>query len=266
MNSIESNSFYVTIASNSSMEYFKENKISDFKVQLPQRIYLEDDYEVALVETNIPSKWNDIGNDIYFTIYKLYKKEKNSVHITSVFIATIHIPSKNYPVLDEFISELNHTSIQKHVKFSFNYDSFKGEIELNKNTHIICSSELSKRFGFKKTEFINLTDSVAKYETEGEIVIKKEISSIYIYSSLIAPQIVADKSAPLIRIIHFGKLEDNQTSITKEFHNPFYFPLLYKSFQIIEINLRDTFGDFIPFLSNNPSIFVFHFKKIKEGL
>lgn len=47
-------SFYVTLSSDSSASYFPQNKISHFSVQLPQTIYLQDDYEVAVCEVFTP--------------------------------------------------------------------------------------------------------------------------------------------------------------------------------------------------------------------
>jgi len=261
MNSITSNDdFYLTLSSNSSEQFFKSNTISNFKVQLPYQLELDGNYEVALVEANMPSTWHDVTKECYFTIYKL--KKGNHIDISFAFIKTVFIPNGNYHILDDIFTILNDKDTRDLVHYEINHNNYKSIIRLKKNTQVVLSKDLAGKLGFIQTEFINLTDSHAQYDSDEEIIIKQNINSIYIYSSLIQPQIVSNTLSPLLRVIHFDRIDTNQTAIIKEFSKPFYFPLLYKTFQVVEINIRDIFGKLVPFVSVNPSIFVLHFRKI----
>ena len=45
---------YLTLLSNSSMEYFPANTLTNFKTKLPQPVELTGDWEVALAGVTIP--------------------------------------------------------------------------------------------------------------------------------------------------------------------------------------------------------------------
>lgn len=51
-------SFYVTLPSNSSLEYFPENKLNNFTTKLHSTLRLEGSYEVGLVEMSYPQNWS----------------------------------------------------------------------------------------------------------------------------------------------------------------------------------------------------------------
>ena len=49
--------FYVTLPSNSSMQYFPDNKTSNFLTKLPGTLQLEEEWEVDLAERDYPHTW-----------------------------------------------------------------------------------------------------------------------------------------------------------------------------------------------------------------
>ena len=61
--------FYVTLPSNSSMQYFPDNKTSNFVTKLPRTLQLDGEWEVGLDEIVYPHIW-----------YNIFE-EKNSVEI-----------------------------------------------------------------------------------------------------------------------------------------------------------------------------------------
>ena len=52
--------FYLTLPSNSSMNYFPENKVNNFTTKLPQNIELSGDWEVGLVSVQFPVNWTNL--------------------------------------------------------------------------------------------------------------------------------------------------------------------------------------------------------------
>ncbi len=60
--------FYLTLPSNSSMEYFPGNTLTNFKTKLAQPIELTGEWEVALSEFQYSRSWynlRDFDNHIY---------------------------------------------------------------------------------------------------------------------------------------------------------------------------------------------------------
>ena len=57
--------FYVTLPSNSSMQYFPDNKTSNFVTKLPRTLQLDGEWEVGLAEIVYPHTW-----------YNTYVKER----------------------------------------------------------------------------------------------------------------------------------------------------------------------------------------------
>jgi hypothetical protein len=52
--------FYPTLPSNSSMAYFQNNTVANFRVKLAETIVLPGQWEVALTELHFPHTWNTL--------------------------------------------------------------------------------------------------------------------------------------------------------------------------------------------------------------
>ena len=52
--------FYVTLPSNSSMQYFLDNKTSNFVTKLSRTLQLDGEWEVVLAEIVYPHTWYNI--------------------------------------------------------------------------------------------------------------------------------------------------------------------------------------------------------------
>jgi hypothetical protein len=50
-------SFYVTLPSNSSKEFYPENTLTNFTTKLQPPFYLNQTYEVGIVEITFPYNW-----------------------------------------------------------------------------------------------------------------------------------------------------------------------------------------------------------------
>ena len=71
------------------------------------------------------------------------------------------------------------------------------------------------------------------------------MSTIYVYCDIVEPQIVGDTNAQLLKTIPVeGKFGD---VIAKTFTNIQYVPIQTKSFENIEILLRNNAGEPVPF-------------------
>jgi hypothetical protein len=82
--------------------------------------------------------------------------------------------------------------------------------------------------------------------------------SMYVYCDVVAPQVVGNVNAPLLRVVN---VQGSHTDIVdKVFTNPHYVPVLKREFESIEINISDDAG--VPVNFKYGKIFVkLHFKK-----
>src|SRR6267143_6342674 len=98
------NDFYMVLESNSSYKYFSSNTSSNFKIMLPQRIDLETNFEVALVEVHIPGNWNNVSqNNLYYKTYSIdiRNNEKHFFELNKIIISAGRYST------DEFFIKLN---------------------------------------------------------------------------------------------------------------------------------------------------------------
>ena len=85
------------------------------------------------------------------------------------------------------------------------------------------------------------------------------VSTIYVYCDIVQPQIVGDTSAQLLKSISAeGKLGD---IIAKTFTNIQYVPIRTKSFEPVEVLLRNDTGDPVPFERGKVVITLHAFQK-----
>ena len=94
------------------------------------------------------------------------------------------------------------------------------------------------------------------------------IHFLLIYTDLIEYNIIGDKQAPLLRCFPFlSKLESGDIITTRQYMNCQTFgnlqfrPLLKNSFHSIHIDLRDTSGEKVPFVSVGITRLVLMFRK-----
>ena len=84
------------------------------------------------------------------------------------------------------------------------------------------------------------------------------VSTIYVYCDIVQPQIVGDTSAQLLKSIPAeGKFGD---LIAKTFTNIQYVPIRTKSFEAVEVLLRNDTGDPVPF-ERGKVVITLHFRK-----
>ena len=55
--------FYVTLPSDSSMQYFPDNKTSNFVTKLSRTLQLNGEWGVGLAEIDYPHTWYNIGEE-----------------------------------------------------------------------------------------------------------------------------------------------------------------------------------------------------------
>ena len=87
-------SFYITLPSNSSLEYFPNNTLNNFTTKLHSALRLDGEYEVGLVELSYPQNWK------YRRDGKILFKEKSRSEIYKIRFS-------NFESIESLIQSMN---------------------------------------------------------------------------------------------------------------------------------------------------------------
>ena len=158
---------------------------------------------------------------------------------------------KYYTTVYEYI-----TSINKSLRESSHVsdDEIKFKLELNGKVTITLSPgykvylrrEQAIVLGFMKFEDSAEVKEIVKSETGSYEANLHRETNIYVYCDIVQPQIVGDKTVPLLGIVPCQKTTETYETLYAV-ENIHYIPIQTKSFQKIKILLRSSTNESIPF-------------------
>ena len=245
-------SFYVTLPS-----FGDGNTIGTYTQKLSEVIRLPGSWEVGLAEIIYPASWINVteaNNKVYLCFDESYYYEneledirnwscdKSNNNIEELPIG-YYTKERMVDTLNFAIANFSVGDIEKKPKkfFSLKHGviKFKG---MNRGQKMRIHADLADIIGFKQTEFCSLA-------LDATLMPSTEPHSLYVYTNIIEPQLVGTTKAQLLAVIPAG--ERNELS-TRYATNPIqYVPLRYDQLEMIEINIRDSVGDPIPFTSGH---------------
>ena len=240
--------FYLTLPSNSSLGVFPDNKTTSYRVKLPQTIDLEGNWEVGLYSVSYPNTWYTLqdGSDTHIFY----------MGTSGVFQQAI-IDYGYYQSMQDFVKAVNKAlarNVNDNIKLTYNTLNGKVTVQVKKGYQLGLIGRMSIILGFGDTDLKIITKTtVSPFVTDLTVV-----STIYVYCDIVEPQVVGDTSAQLLKSIPAeGKFGD---VIAKTFTNIQYVPVQTKSFENVEVLLRNDTGDPVPF-ERGKVIITLHFKQ-----
>ena len=268
-------SFTVELVSNASFDCYPNNTLSSFTNFLPEQIDLEGEWEVAISELSYPSMYQNITEGKFFFI-----DDKNPRKRT-FSLDPYNIPAGLYTSIVDVIHAMN-LAIQKREEhknsvITLNVNKITQQISITLPSDqaklVIYSADLSHVLG------VELSSEAMGVFIQGkgphfpkytyDIV---RIHTIMIYSDIVEYNIVGDTKAPLLRCIPFiSKIKNGDIISTGQYMNYQAFSnlqfkrLLKNSFHSIKIELRDSTGEKIPFVSVGITRVVLLFRKITHN-
>ena len=264
--------FYVILPSNSSMDIYPDNKISNFKVHLANPLKLDSTkWEVGLSEIQFPHLWYNIRegkNTIEKEIHNLTLEEINYLYpiddtadvttetakrikllsekpdgVDITFRANITIPSGYYSSIEKLLEKLEEQDRRSIRPIAFKYEELSRCINVNipKQCKLFFhDSDIAKCLGFKAQRIVEEGDK--KSDVMSSIETNKVV---YIYTDIIQNQHVGQFKVPLLRVIpvtsKYGEISCMQ------YDRPHFIPLSQADIHTIEINIKDDTGQFISF-------------------
>ena len=238
---MEATQFYLHLPSNSSLDKFPDNTLTEYRVGLPQTITLEGEWEVALTEIHYPHSWNNVQGNFSNRVF-LRNRE-----LSKVWEAMI-IPAGHYSSIEPIISKMKELidkdkRFQGDVNFSYDKLSRKVTAHLQNNTELFFDA-IGSTLGFQPEKVISKT-TIA----EREAGLEHSFHDLYVYCDIVRSQYVGDVLVPLLRIVAVEGIDGQR--VNKSFLRPQYIPVDRKVFQTIEINIKRDTGESVPFEFGN---------------
>lgn len=254
--------FYLTLPSNSSMDVYPENTMANFKTKLPSRVELTGRWEVGLVEIQYPHSWYNLS-EVEELIITPAVSEEEGTPMASGEPYIIRIPPGYYPTITDLTKRIEEeigramSWGKKRNKNIFDYDDItrKVSVKLTKNPFpfsLTLSATIQRILGFESnTLHVGTTEGVMGVDMD-------PLHSIYVYCDLVEKRVVGDKMVPLLRVI---PAEGNHGEmVTRIYENVHYVPIQLKSFEGVEIDIRDNTGVSVPFERGTLNV-TLHFRR-----
>lgn len=139
------NEIYVTLLSNSSKNFFPENKTSDFTVHLSKEVNLEGKWRVALSEITFPSMIHNVSseNNGILIHYKSFEEEGEGLVTWKPL--RIEIPFGSYTSITELIEMINSTA-RHYTGYEFNLLSLVKEKYIKITSDKVFENSLNETF------------------------------------------------------------------------------------------------------------------------
>lgn len=256
-------SFYATLPSNACMDFYPENKQSSFKIELPQTLYLTENYEVALVEMQYPVTWKTFGYEGSYTIKVMNRADSN--HPASTSFQQIYIPSTYYQNMEELLKVMNETLVDYFATkefdgyAQFHQNKLEQRVQLKTSSNAIfinLQDECSDALGFERDQWLS-NGELAPYSYD----ISRGFHSLFVYCSICKEQIVGNHSVKLLRNVAItGKRGEH---VIKGYGVPHYVPVNTDQVTTIEINIKDDTDQLVPFVSGKV-VCKLHFRQQKN--
>ena len=248
-------SFYLTVSSSADSEFFPDNAVSHFKNKTPSLIDLNEKWEVALVEMSCPFNFHNITNsDVYFTIIPINKSKSHRRVDISMHPGHYRNPDIFIKALNASIKSSGYSYIMKNVRFQ--YDEITQRVRVRKKGDISLklSPKLKRMLGFHSSRDEIQDQARSDYVMD----ITDSLHHImYVNTNIVEHRAFGRQLVPLIRILSIKGTGGDVTDVNT-FPNLHYFRARRQIFDTVEINIRDSQGNFIPF-NRGVSILTFHF-------
>ena len=240
---------YLTLPSNSSLDYFPNNTLTSFTTKLATPLVLRGEYEVALVDIIYPHSWSNVN----------FTNNKYSYFIGDQVIMVGHVPEGHYRDAQSICMAFNESlpaDLRNNACFNINPSTLKVRAEIQPNSGVYLSEGLGQLFGFP--------EGTLRTNQEGKFLpdIQGGLFAMYVYTDIIENQRIGDISAPLLRIVAVDHKRAGEV-VDRSYQTPHYLPVKSKYIDTIHIDIRSDFGDKVPF-QNGKVVLKLHFRSVRR--
>jgi hypothetical protein len=226
--------FYLTLPSNGTS--------SRYDVKLPERIRLDDDYELGVTEIVYPHTWYNVDNDD-----EKYWIGAYNVVMNQFPFPKMHLKSGFYDDGETFASSLTHQVARAFadipdivVKFTFDkrLDRIRMQIRNSSETTVIFSADLLEFMGFpRKMIVLKELDRVGPKPFD----VNRGLNLMSVYCDAASHGIVGDIKTPLLRV--FNPVGRHGDLVRLTYDRPHYVPIGRREFDRITITINNELGE-----------------------
>ena len=262
-------SLTIELVSNASLQVFPNDTLSSFTSFLPEQLNLNGQWEVAISKISYLSMYQNVtdGNFMFYN-EKLSKTREAYYNQPGLCSSITDIVEATNTLIQE---RNNHRDTCITIKVSKLTQKIKVYLANDESSLAILSTDLGHIFGGDvRNDLGILMCGKGPHEPTFAYDIVR-IHSLMISTDIVEYKIVGDTKAPLLRCFPFiSKLKSGdiittgQYMIYHTFSNLQFRRLLKNSFHSIHIDLRDTSGEKIPFVSVGITGLFLMFTKVSD--
>ena len=237
--------FRMSLPSNSSLNYFPNNTAANFTVKIP---YLPDSnavYECALTEIMFPNRFKNV------------REKSNEIRVfdDSENVTVYKIEPYYYPTIVSLIKKIKDV-LPSNVTITFDSVEERTRVRVSDGYSVHFGSDIARLLGFPSNKRIKSKNKVSPYHATPS----GGLSTVYVYTDIIKPQIVGETTTPLLRIVNWNhSTKEENTALT--FEQLYFSPLKNSHFDTINILLMDDTGREIAF-EYGKVVVVLEFRKV----
>lgn len=252
--------FYMTLLSNSSRQYYPENKINSFTVHLPRYMYLTGDWEVSLTEIQYPYTFTNVEPgqieimletvEITQEFFDWYRRSdaEETPEFPSTWSTHSIVPGF-YTDIKDIVAAINET-VYAHTqqKEFFSYNDKAHRVGCSNNTVKIgdkwikacmLSNQLALQLGYNPDEIITTVGKYAPHVINTSAGIPDRM---LVFCDILEPQIIGDSWGKVFRVVstnadinrpYFGQ------PCSINFNTEQYIPVQSQNFETITIDILD---------------------------
>ena len=266
------NEFEVHLFSTGSINIFLENALSHFTNQLPEVLYLEGEWAVALSEISYPTAIKNITGGRFLQITKY---RDISGQVSHSYKSARAIKPGVYEKIDDLLDAIKEESLGSWRATTDDVTrQLEFEMDDEDETLRFYSREIPNILGFDSPNLekygyleINGDRGIVKGDYPVDIMAGRHF--MFVYMNGIEYQFVGDTKAPMLRVITLnsrmknGCINHTQPIQHETFQDLQFRKVLSNNFSSLNIELRNENGEYVPFLGNGAVTITLKFKKIK---
>ena len=247
------NHFYVTLPCDSSLSFFPNNTVAQYNTKLSERICLDGEYEVALVELIYPLTFQNVRNFDESLYIEFVQNDK--------IIFKYRLESAHYDDESSFAKALNDNlaiAMRGIANVRFTFDEvtrrIKMEMQSDADIALYMSDALKTKLGFCKNGPYKrgwIWGSETFDLHAGQRL-------MYVYCDIASFVPIGNTKSPLLRVCNVSGTFGEIVRVT--FDRPFYVPVSRREFDTILIDIRDELGQRMPFAFGK-SVATLHFRR-----
>ena len=262
-------SLTIVLVLNASSQLFPNNTLSSFTNFLPEQLNLDGQWEVAISEFSYPSMYQNVTEGRFMFYNEKLSKTTEAYYLEPGLYSSI---TDIVEAMNTLIQERNnHRNTCITIKVSRVTQKVKVYLANEESNLAIFSTDLGHIFGGDVRNDSGILMCGKKPHEPSFAYDIVRFHSLMIYTDIVEYNIVGDTKALLLRCFPFiSKLKSGDILTTgqymnyKTFSNLKFRRLLKNSFHNIHIDLRDTSGEKIPFVSVGITRLVLMFKKVSD--